>query len=204
MNIRRILLNQMDLQDDQLDGQMRTEIEYSLYARIDDFEVLSEASSKIRIEQATFYTEDKGKGSIVARSRKVVDMDVTNTEGEQTAGEVHYILTFKTQETRETAQPVRAEIDTAGSKDIHALFMRKCAKPLIKDRFNFPAKNELVWNVDVFIKKDGSYSQWARVEIEVPNKDVPMPAFPFSVSDWFMADDQERRDQLKEAGEIFQ
>ena len=202
--VSNIITGNFSMEDDaNPDGLVKNEIEYCLYAKIDDFELLLKADEKRRIEQANFFTEDKGKGSLCVRSRKIVDMDVGLNTGENSVGDVAYVLTIKTP-SNDAAKKSRQEIDTVGSEDMHATMMQFCGQPLTKDRYSFKTKDGLMWEVDVFLKPDGGYSHWARIELELKDPNTPLPALPFAAADWFMADNFERRDQLKEAGEIFQ
>ena len=77
--------------EDSTSGVKEGELEHAFYVKIGDFTLLNGAVEKQRIEQASFYTENKGKGSLMMRSRKITYMS-----SEIKQGGVEYIFCTKT------------------------------------------------------------------------------------------------------------
>lgn len=48
-----------------------------------------------------------------------------------------------------------------------------------KRRYKLKAENDLVWEIDVYTDNTGSVHPWVKVDLEVPNRDTPIPDFPF-------------------------
>lgn len=185
--------------EDGTDGLKKAELEHAFYVKIDNYAVLENAAEKRRIEQASFYTENKGKGSLMMRSRKINYL-VSDTK----QGAENFIFCTKTPNTGTAGAASMMEVELAGSPEQHALYMQY-GSAIFKDRFSFKvAGSDQQWDVDLFLNKDGSYTSWARMEIEVSDLNAPLPPFPFEVQDSFSANDQERRDELRKSGQVQQ
>lgn len=185
--------------EDAMAGISQQELEHAFYVKIDNFDLLSNATEKQRIEQASFYTENKGKGSLMMRSRKINYMASADKQGLE-----EIIFCTKTPNTGTAGAAQMMEVELPGSKEQHALYMQ-FGSAIFKDRYRFAVVGTtLFWDVDVFLNKDGSYSNWARLEVEVKDLNAPVPEFPFAVQDSFSADDNERRDALRKAGLVQQ
>lgn len=198
MSLMRFALNSLSMEDD-ASGKIVEEKEHAFYLKISDFSVLENADEKQRIEQASFYTENKGKGSLMMRSRKI---DYLVSDARQGATEL--VFTTKTPSAGSAGSAQMKELSVEGSEEQHALYMQY-GMAIFKDRHIFKiAGTDLHWDVDVFRNKDGSYSSWCRVELEVKDLNTPVPEFPFQSQDSFSANDKERRDALRASGEVQQ
>lgn len=185
--------------EDSTSGVKEGELEHAFYVKIGDFTLLNGAVEKQRIEQASFYTENKGKGSLMMRSRKITYM-----VSDEHQGGVEYIFCTKTPNKGTAGAAIMDEVPLPGSKEQHALYM-EYGSCIFKDRHIFKVEGtELHWDVDVFLNEDGSYSEWARIELEVKDLNAAVPAFPFEVQDSFSANDQVRRDELRKSGAVQQ
>jgi hypothetical protein len=50
---------------------------------------------------------------------------------------------------------------------------------MIKDRYFFPVDgSDLVWEVDMFLKPEGGYFDWCKIDLEVTNREDPIPPLP--------------------------
>ena len=153
------------------DGRVRVEREHVFYARITDFEQLKKATEVIKQEQWQLRVS-KNENNVSAgqlRSRK----NVTKNSAE-------YVLTLKTQ--RPDGDRLETNID--GSADAHEMFKLLSDCGMIKDRhvFEIPDSN-LKFEIDVFLKPDGSYHNWCKIDVEVEDMSVPLPAFPITLVD---------------------
>lgn len=153
------------------DGQVRVEREHVFYGRIADFEQLKSASECIKQEQwqVRVNKTDANLARGMIRSRKnLVDQDV------------EYVLTFKTF----TDSEDRLEVTVEGSAGTHEIFKRLSDCGMIKHRYIFPvADSDVKFEVDVFMKPDGTYHHWCKIDLEVKDLSVPLPAFPITVVD---------------------
>lgn len=153
------------------DGQVRVEREHVFYARITDFEQLKKATEVIKQEQWQLRVS-KNENNVSAgqlRSRK----NVTKNSAE-------YVLTLKTQR----PDGDRLEVNVDGGADAHEMFKLLSDCGMIKDRhvFEIPDSN-LKFEIDVFLKPDGSYHNWCKIDVEVEDMSVPLPAFPITLVD---------------------
>lgn len=153
------------------DGQVRVEREHVFYARITDFDQLKKATEMIKQEQWQVRVQ-KNDNNIYGgqlRSRK----NVTGSNAE-------YVFTLKTNR----PDGDRLETNVDGSADAHEMFKLLSDCGMIKDRYVFaiPDSN-LKFEIDVFLKPDGSYHNWCKIDVEVEDMNVPLPAFPITVVD---------------------
>lgn len=156
--------------EDNIDGKAVMEIEHVIYAKLLNVSQLEKATSKTYQEQWNMYIpksmENAAQGSI--RIRKVVENE--NTE---------YHLTTKVKKGDD-----KLEVTVSTTEDNFMQFKFLAPDGLIKDRFCFPVENsELVWEIDMFMKPDGSYHEWCKIDLEVKDKSIELPPLPIQFSE---------------------
>lgn len=157
-------------------GQPVNEIEHTIYARVVDPTDLEQAASKenqeqweIRIEKAE---GNAGKGSM--RVRK------TWAEGQE--AEATYVRTSKVVM---NDKGDKIELPLPSNKDEFTVFKFLAVQGMRKVRFTFPIiGTDLKWEIDMFPKADGDgYHEWCKIDLEVTNRDQPIPEFPIPLED---------------------
>jgi hypothetical protein len=82
---------------------------------------------------------------------------------------------------------------------------------MIKDRYEYPIDDDTVpaglgkglkWEVDFFLKPDGTYFPWVKIDLEVKKRISPLrsgqldlPPFPFEAEEWILGQTGERSDE---------
>jgi hypothetical protein len=140
------------------------EIEHLFYGKIADFEDLKKADYWEDQEQWTIIPKETNNGNI--RVRKTVT-------GERTA----YELTCKVKKDE-------GKLETEIEVDSHIFESFKTISPsgMLKRRFVFKIEcgvgKCLKWELDVFIKPNGEYHEWCKIDLEVPDSQTQIPEFP--------------------------
>lgn len=168
-------------------GVAAVETEHVFYVYITDFKQLDKAASKIHQEQWEIKVPrtDKNATSGGIRVRLVQEGD----------GPKQYCLTSKVVI---NAEGDKDEVTTETTADMFVHFAFLSQGGMIKDRYTFPIDgSDLVWEVDMFLKPDGSYHNWAKIDLEVPDRNAPIPEqFPVSFSQ-IISGDASRRNEAE-------
>lgn len=159
--------------EERSDGKAEKEIEYTIYARLVDPTQLGRAKSmehqeqwEVRIPKTE---ENAGKGSF--RVRK------TTIDG----AEPQYTRVTKIAYNKDND---KIEIPLPSNHDEFTAFKFLANLGMVKDRFHFPVMGtELVWEVDCFPKEGGGYHEWVKIDLEVKDRDTPLPDFPIDLED---------------------
>jgi len=171
----------VSLEEDNVDGQFNKEIEYVFYARITDFKQLEKANSKVRQEQweikVPLAGDNAAKGTIRVRSEKQENEDP------------QYILTTKIA-INEKGDKMEVSIPSTAEQFVQFKFLSNSG--MRKDRYSFKAEDGLVWEVDVFLDPKGGYYQWCKIDFEVPDRGIEIPAFPIDFDETIDATDLQR------------
>lgn len=168
------------------DGKAIREIEHTIYARIVDFGQLQKAASMEKHEQWEIKVPktdlNAGRGGI--RVRK------TEIEG----GEPVYVLTTKIT-ANESGDKIELPIPTNEDNFHQIKFLSE--RGMIKHRYHFPiVGTELVWEVDMFPKQDGEgYHEWCKIDLEVQDRDAPIPELPLNFEEVIMPKGYGREDE---------
>lgn len=150
-----------------------TEIEYTWYVLLNDRNVLNTAQKSEHHEQAEYWLADKeGNRTGVIRSRMV------------DGGEV-FELTIK--DFKPGDHRIADETSLFGNQEAHDSISNMAHAVRRKVRHIFPTtveingeQCELIWEVDVFIDKDGNQMDLVKIDLEVPTGDINPPPIPFS------------------------
>lgn len=154
--------------EESADGKVFKEIEHVIYARLTDFSQLQKAASselneqwEIRVAQT-----DKNAGTGCLRVRK------TQSKG----AEAYYVLTTKV---KMNESGDKLELSQPTNEDAFKMFKFLSEHGMLKERFHFPVEGtELVWEVDMFPKGDGTYHEWCKIDLEVTDREAPLPELP--------------------------
>ena len=147
------------------------ETEVVVYAQITDFEGLKQANSKEEQEQYNIKSENTttgAKGSVRVRKTTVGDT-------------VNYTLTNKVKIESQLNQK-NIEEETSITENHFEAFKAICEEGMKKHRYKFNIESFVitdtetnkkfngpggVFEVDVFLKEDGTYQEWCKIDIEV-------------------------------------
>lgn len=146
------------------------EIERVYFAKLSDFEQLQGAPHSEEHEQWEYRLFEGEKPLGTLRSRSI-------DQGER------YELTIKTYRKDDVGS---IESNLGSTEDMHQVIAALADRVLRKIRYTFPVSVEyqgktleLKWEIDVFRLPDGDLYPWVKVDLEVPEAQVPAPAFPF-------------------------
>ena len=147
------------------------ETEVVVYAQITDFEGLKQANSKEEQEQYNIKSQNTttgAKGSVRVRKTTVGDT-------------VNYTLANKVKIESELNQK-NIEEETSITENHFEAFKAICDEGMKKHRYKFNIESFVitdtetnkkfngpggVFEVDVFLKEDGTYQEWCKIDIEV-------------------------------------
>jgi len=183
----RDFLNKMRFaMEERLDGKAEKEAEHIVYARLVDFAQLTHAASKEMQEQWSIKVQkteqNAGAGSVRVRMSQIEGAEPT------------YYLTTKVKgkagECMEATMPCTI--------DYFTMFRFLAEGGMVKDRYRFPIQgSDLVWEIDVFKKPDGSYHDWVKIDLEVKDLEAPLPELPIQFAEVILPVDLQGPDQEK-------
>jgi hypothetical protein len=171
--------------EERADGVHKKEVELVFYARLAEPIVLPETSDRERQEQWTIKIghTDKNGGRGDIRVRKTDFFDAGDS------GRTEYVLTTKIR----NEGGLDDEIPIPSTADQFEHFKTLAESGMYKDRYTYPINGtELKWEVDVYLKPDGGYYPWVKIDLEVKSKDAPVPEFPFEAEEWIKGQNGER------------
>lgn len=172
--------------EDDTSGKAGNEIEHVIYARLENMSLLKTASGVERQEQWNICVDknELNAGSGGVRVRKTVVGDE----------EPVYVLTTKVRK----GDNSKIETSVPTSVDMFESFKFLADDGLIKDRHHFPVQGTtLVWEVDMFLKPDGTYYEWCKIDLEVNSLDDPIPELPIEFAEVIMPKGYGRQDEEK-------
>ena len=156
--------------EDLVDGKTRDENEHVFYARIVNFEELKRASVMIKQEQWEIRVKhtaaNLGAGQL--RVRKSITDNL-----------VEYEFTIKTKKSDGNRFENSNEISAEGFE----MFRQLAECGMIKHRYEFPSGQAKPWQVDVFLRPDGTYYNYCKIDLEVDDMSLPLPAFPIQLEE---------------------
>lgn len=154
---------QLALEAEKLTSEAEAEIEYVVYARIPDFGILHRALGSESQEQweikIMHSVGNAGAGRI--RVRKTADKNG-----------ITYALTLKVRQNGKREDGLitpQVDISHAIACDQQTLEIMKNLSEggMIKERYFFPTDHGLTWEVDVFLKPDGTRFDWVKMDLEL-------------------------------------
>jgi len=179
----------LSTEDEDTSGKLSAEIEYMFYARVTSPQALLNAMCVEIQEQWGVWQDktDKNAGSGSNRVRKVIRKPIINGQFDNINTTTQIVHTIKLK--RSDGSALEASVE---SSEGALTAMRVMAESgMIKHRYRFPVEGtELVWEVDMFVEPGESmystkYIGWAKIDLEVPQKDFPVPTLPDGFVDGF-------------------
>lgn len=172
-----------------VDGKASKEIEYMFFAKVTSPETLLKALCVEIQEQWGLWVDktEKNAGCGSNRVRKTITKQIVNGEFDNVNSATSYVMTTKLKRNDGSS----LEIPLQSSEDGLKAFRLLADSGMIKHRYRFPIPGtELTWEVDMFIEPGESinstkYVGWAKIDLEVPSKDHPIPALPEGFTDMF-------------------
>lgn len=167
-----------------VDGKPVREIEHTIYARVVSMSELENASSMEMQEQWEIRVpkteKNAGKGSFRIRKTQLKDGDPT------------YALTTKISASKDGD---KIELAIPTNADNFEQFKFLSEQGMIKHRYHFPVEGtDLIWEIDMFPKEDGTYHEWCKIDLEVKDRDAPIPTFPIDLADVILPEGYGRTD----------
>ena len=186
-------LMQLALESGVQDGEKKPEIEYVVFARLIDRAVLAADPHPELQEQWQIPIGEKAgqPPDLTLRIRKSGQRGIRSPST--------YVQTIKTPPRSVEGGPVmRHEIETPSSFEAFGA-LRACSKSgMVKERYRFPIPGtELVWEMDVFPKDDGTYSEWVKIDLEVKAPLSSLPPLPPGLADAITNQWDDRTDEEK-------
>ncbi|WP_144106745.1 hypothetical protein [Paraburkholderia sp. BCC1886] len=186
-------------------GKKFDEKEYVLYARLAEpvdvppgYNAVVEHQEQweLKIPKSE---QNGGQGGI--RIRKTVEL-----RGKK-AGKPDYVMTTKVRH----PDGANDECPIAATEANFDLFRVLSDRGMIKDRYSYPIADKdvptgmgkgLVWECDFFLKPDGSYHPWVKIDLEVKqfvsplrSSEIEFPPFPFEALQWIVTQTGARNEE---------
>lgn len=155
------------------DGVAKDEMEHVIYGKIADFAQLQKSAGMEKQEQWEIKLPKTAKNATSGTMR----VRLTQVEGQPD----EYVFTTKTPMPDGTSK-----VETPLPSSVaHFLQFRMMAESgMRKDRFHFPVEGtDLVWEVDVFPKADGTYHDICKIDLEVSDLSAALPPLPIDIID---------------------
>ncbi len=151
----------LGLEDLLPNGIRQIELEYTFYGQLKNVQDLDKyAAKKETHEQWLVPVETDIRGK--ARIREI--------NGTQ------WVLTTKI---RREGVRGSEEVECLISKDMYASLREMGTGGYKKIRYSFPVPDsELVWEIDVYYTRQGEFSDWVKIDLEVPHAGTPIPDLP--------------------------
>ena len=185
---RQAIRGKPSLEDD-ASGQMKKEVEHVFYARLSDFTQLARAAGREMQRQweIKIPLSEKNGAQGGQRIRHSVYLNERR--------EAEYTDTTKVR-LNQNGDAIECGIPSTDER--FALFMLLAESGMNKIRYSFPdADSGLTWEVDMFLRPDGGFYDWCKVDLEVPSRETPIPAFPLQFEELIKGTHGERTDSEK-------
>ncbi|MNU19568.1 hypothetical protein D3C71_77970 [compost metagenome] len=166
-------------------GKANNEIEHTYYAQLKDLSQLQKAAELEKQEQWELRIPQTAGFNALGGQIRIRKTEVAKREGDTPLGPesqtspAEYVLTVKVQG---GADGGRREASLPASEDIFTMFKFLSGKGMVKHRYIFPVEgSDRIWEVDTFLKEDGTYSDWVKIDFEVEDLNATVPPLPVSV-----------------------
>jgi CYTH domain-containing protein len=184
----------LSLEKDVDNGKVFLEDEHEFYVQFDNFDFLKNAESMDMQEQWSLKVEktakNDAKGQI--RIRKVQEGSVTGGAKQTSKRPVQYVMTTKADLGKGPGK--RMEVPIPTTADAFEVFARISNSGMIKHRYHFPT-DKFVFEVDMFLTPDGEYCEYAKIDLEVKNREDEIPPFPFQFLKMVRGDSEDPKDR---------
>ena len=164
-------------------GLANKEVEHVFYGRVTNPEELSKATMKENQEQWEIKVPktDSNGGAGRIRIRKTTDSN----------GTTEYVMTTKL--ANDDGSDTEVPIPTTQAN--FEQFQKIAETGMIKDRYSFHIEGSaLVFEVDMFIKPEGGYHDWCKIDIEVDSLNTPLPPMPITLDNLITSNPNDHTD----------
>jgi len=189
LKLRRLVISLEELAESE--GKAKQEIEYTFFARVENFDWLNAELLKEQQEQAEIHVDKGEKGFGQIRVRAVNDRDY------------ELCLKFKT-----PGELGKKEAETRVTQDMFELMLLMAPHSLRKKRYCYPIEGtDYQWEVDVFENAEGKPYDWIKIDLEVKieDKDMEIPPLPIPTVETIMSQSSQRTpEEYKKVGELFE
>lgn len=170
----------LSLEAEDTSGVKKTEIEYTIYARIADFSVLERAKSMEYQEQWEIKIPKVGNSPLEGRFRIRATASVGQPTTYAQTLKVKHIIEETTTEGQPNINPNQnTEITTPTTVDAFHQFKLLSPAGMVKERYLYDiAGLPYQWEVDVFILPDGKRHEWCKIDLEVKEPLEQLPGLP--------------------------
>ncbi len=166
-------------------GKASNEIEHTYYAQLKDptqLQLAAELDKQEQWELRIPLTEGFNAlpGQVRIRKSEVAKRSGDDRLSAQSqTSPAEYVLTVKVQGGKDGG---RREAGIPGTEDIFTMFKFLSGKGMVKHRYVFPVEgSNRKWEIDVYLKEDGSYHDWVKIDFEVDSLEDVVPPLPVSV-----------------------
>ncbi len=159
MTLRRLSISQ-----EEIDGIMRQELEYTFYAKLKNPDQLKDAIVIEKHEQWNIPLDTEEP--VRQRLRLIDDRRYTTAVKVKVPG----VLGFK-------------EVEDDISKDLFNALKLTGVKGYIKVRHIFKTKGGLKWEIDQFMDQTGNPHPWVKIDLEVKSENDQIPDLPIDVEE---------------------
>jgi len=166
-------------------GKASNEIEHTYYAQLKDLSQLQKAAEIEKQEQWELRIPLTEGFNALPGQIRIRKTETAKRQGDEPLGPdtqtspPEYVLTVKVQGGSDGG---RREAGLPASEDIFTMFKFLSGKGMVKHRYIFPVEgSDRVWEVDVFLKDDGTYHDWVKIDFEVEDINATVPPLPVSV-----------------------
>lgn len=184
----------LSLEKDVENGKVFMEDEHEFYVEFDSFDFLKGAKNMDMQEQWVLKVpktaKNDAKGS--CRIRRVQEGSVDGGAGQKSKKPVQYVMNTKAE--MGDGPGKRMEVPVPTTEDAFEVFARISDSGMIKHRYHFPVDG-FVFEVDMFILPDGEYCPFAKIDLEVKNREDEIPPFPFQFLKMVRGDSEDKADK---------
>jgi len=157
------------MEAEEANGTAQKELEYVFYGKLTDFTELERAAGKETHEQWEIRVEAGDKNPYPGCVR------VRRYQGER------YVQCIKVITPGEDAKD---EVELEVTKDIFEFVKKLATGGSNKVRYIFEIpESQNVWEVDVYVKPDGTFEEWCKIEMEVKEPVDAVPKLPVTCTD---------------------
>lgn len=153
--------------EDNVKGVSEIEREFVIYAELLDKSQLNKSSQLLEQEQWNLF---------IPKTEKNAAQGGVRIRKETTNGVTNYLLTTKVK-----VGDDKQECTVPTTEDNFKQFKLLADDGMVKNRFTFPIEGtDLKWEVDMFLKPNGEYHDWCKIDLEVTDKDMELPPLPMN------------------------
>ena len=155
------LFRKIALEAENVDGATKDEIEFAIYGKMTNSNLLQKATEVIKQKQSSLRGVNKGTQVRVRYAQNL------NPRTFKPIGKAQYILTAKAPSKKHDGLD---EVSSETTSDMLNVFLSAAGEYMEKTRFVIPEtriESADKWEIDVFYDSDGSPHEWVKIDLEV-------------------------------------